>query len=102
MIGATTIDWGDIQPEDDPGAIFNNLTHPAIDIYDNAMWVIAINNLIEMTEKQMPIYSRYLKSFLSDLKTNIKKHLWDEAQQKYRPHIYLEKGSPFDSSFNED
>jgi len=46
---ATTIDWGDVQSEDYPGIFFTNSTHPAISIYSNAMMVIALQNLIEMS-----------------------------------------------------
>jgi hypothetical protein len=28
-------------------------------------------------------------------------HLWDNAKQKFIPHIYLEKGSPFPADFDE-
>ncbi|MCU0474015.1 MAG: hypothetical protein MUC93_11750, partial [Bacteroidales bacterium] len=45
IIGATTADWGDVQPEHGWGVDLDNNTHPAIDIYDNAMLVIALNNL---------------------------------------------------------
>ncbi len=30
------------------------------------------------------------------------KNLWDEERQKFIPHIYLEKGSPFPSPFDEN
>lgn len=49
----------------------------------------------------MPIYSRYLQTFVVDLKSNIQKYLWSEKDQKYIPHLYLERGSPFDDSVNE-
>jgi hypothetical protein len=32
---------------------------------------------------------------------NCRKHLWDNEKQKFIPHIYLEKGSPFPADFNE-
>ncbi len=96
IIGATTADWGDVQPEHGWGVDLDNNTHPAIDIYDNAMFVIALNNLIEMLpdtkNKWLPIKKQIAK--------NTRKYLWDETNQKYIPHIYLD-GSPFPEDFNE-
>jgi len=98
IIGATTADWGDVQPEDGWGVDLDNNTHPAIDVYDNAMFVIALNNLIEILPetkvKWEPIRNR--------LSANIRKYLWDEKKQKFIPHIYLEKGSPFPANFDEN
>ncbi|MDX2432830.1 MAG: hypothetical protein QNK35_17965 [Bacteroides sp.] len=39
--GATTTDWGDVQPEHDWGVFLTEDTHYALDIYDNAMFLIA-------------------------------------------------------------
>ena len=97
IIGATTADWGDVQPEHGWGVDLDNNTHKAIDIYDNAMFIIALSNLIEMLpatkERWLPIKNRIAE--------NTRKYLWDEKNQKYRPHIYL-NGSPFPKDFNED
>jgi hypothetical protein len=46
IIGATTADWGDVQPEHGWGVDLDRNTHPAIDIYDNAMFLIALDNFI--------------------------------------------------------
>ena len=46
--GATTADWGDVQPEHDWGVYLTEDSHLAIDIYDNAMFLIALDNLMEM------------------------------------------------------
>ena len=95
--GATTADWGDVQPEHDWGVYFTDDTHYAIDIYDNAMFLIAIDNLIELLpnrkEKWQPIRNQIAK--------NVRKYLWDEVNQKFIPHIYL-NGSPFPEYFNEN
>ena len=48
IYGATTADWGDVQPEHSWGVDWDENTHPAIDIYDNAMFLIALDNLMEM------------------------------------------------------
>jgi hypothetical protein len=38
--GATTVDWGDVQPESPWGVEMDAQSHRALDIYDNAMMVI--------------------------------------------------------------
>lgn len=95
--GATTADWGDVQPEHGWGVDIDENTHRAIDVYDNAMMVIALDNLMELVpesaEKWAPIKLQ--------LENNIRKHLWDSEAQKFIPHIYLE-GSPFPKDFNEN
>jgi len=98
IIGATTADWGDVQPEHGWGVDLDDNTHPAIDIYDNAMYIIALDNLIEM----MPNTGKRWKSVRDQVAENARKHLWDEENQKFIPHIYLEKGSPFPDDFNEN
>jgi GH15 family glucan-1,4-alpha-glucosidase len=97
IIGATTADWGDVQPEHGWGVDLDNNTHPAIDIYDNAMFVIALNNLMEM----MPAAKKKWNKVKDDISRNCMKHLWDKKQQKFIPHIYL-KGSPFPANFDEN
>jgi len=95
--GATTADWGDVQPEHEWGVYLTDDTHYAIDIYDNAMFLIALENLMELLPdtkgKWMPVYNR--------IKENCRNHLWDEANQKFIPHIYLD-GSPFPDDFDEN
>lgn len=95
--GATTADWGDVQPEHGWGVDIDGNTHKAIDIYDNAMLIIALDNLMELLpetkNKWIPIRHKLAK--------NSKKHLWDVKNQKFIPHIYL-NGSPFPKEFNEN
>ncbi len=95
--GATTADWGDVQPEHDWGVYFTDDTHYAIDVYDNAMFLIAIENFVELApekkEKWQPIHDRIVK--------NVRTYLWDNDNKKYIPHIYLD-GSPFPEDFNEN
>ncbi len=95
--GATTADWGDVQPEHDWGVYLTEDTHYALDIYDNAMFMIALQNMMEIlpssAEKWQPIHDQIAE--------NTRKHLWDEANQKFIPHIYLD-GSPFPDDFNEN
>ena len=98
IIGATTADWGDVQPEHGWGVDLDNNTHKAIDIYDNAMFVIALKNLTEM----IPSAKQKWKPIKENIAQNCRKYLWDNAKQKFVPHIYLENGSPFPADFNEN
>jgi GH15 family glucan-1,4-alpha-glucosidase len=98
--GATTADWGDVQPEHDWGVVLDENTHYAIDIYDNAMFVIAINNFIDLAKNDEEKIKKWTK-IRDDLKSNIRTHLWDAKSQKYIPHVYLED-SPFPTDFNEN
>lgn len=95
--GATTADWGDVQPEHGWGVDIDNNTHRAIDIYDNAMFIIALDNLMELIpnvkEKWLPVRHKLAK--------NSRKYLWNDKDQKFIPHIYL-NGSPFPDDFNEN
>jgi glycogen debranching enzyme len=97
--GATTVDWGDVQPEHSWGVELDSSSHRAIDIYDNAMFIIAIKNYISLTESNT-FEKRKWQSIAHKIKTNTKKHLWDNRLHKFRPHIYL-KDSPFPESFDE-
>lgn len=97
--GATTADWGDVQPEHEWGVELDESSHRAIDVYDNAMFVIAIEDylgFVEISEEKRAHWT----TIKEDLKRNIRKHLWNENEKKFEPHIYLD-GSPFPASFNE-
>lgn len=98
--GATTVDWGDVQPEHNWGVVLDSSSHKTIDIYDNAMFIIAIKDYLSIVSVDAKEQS-YWQGIQKSLTANIKKHLWDKKRNKYKPHIYL-NGSPFDASFNED
>lgn len=95
--GATTADWGDVQPEHPWGVELDENSHLAIDIYDNAMFLVAIDNYLELN----PTDARKWQKTRKKIAKNTMKHLWDKKEQKFIPHIYLD-GSPFPESFNED
>ena len=97
IIGATTADWGDVQPEHGWGVDLDANTHPAIDIYDNAMFIIALNNLMEI----LPQTKEKWEKIRNGIAENSRKYLWDNESQKFIPHLYLEKGSPFPNDFDE-
>lgn len=95
--GATTSDWGDVQPEHKWGVYLTDDTHYAIDIYDNAMFLIAIDNLMEL----IPEKKEKWQTIHDQIAANVRKHLWDAENQKFIPHVYLD-GSPFPDDFNEN
>jgi glycogen debranching enzyme len=97
--GATTADWGDVQPERPWSVELDATSHPAIDIYDNAMFAIAVEDYIEIVGEHAPDVARW-RSVRDDLKRNVRKYLWDRRQQKFVPHLYL-AGSPFGGDFDE-
>jgi hypothetical protein len=99
VIGATTIDWGDMQAQNGWGVAINEHTKWAISIYDNAMFLKAVNDFISMMPKNYHSEINWKKT-AAGLKKSIRKNLWDARRKKYIPHIYL-NGSPFSSNFNE-
>lgn len=96
ITGATTADWGDVQPEHGRGVDIDNNTHFAIDIYDNAMFIIALDNLMDIA----PSMRSKWKPVRESVAKNCREHLWDAKLQRFIPHIYLD-GSPFPKEFNE-
>jgi len=99
LFGAMTVDWGDVQPNDDFGCDMNSLSNPAIDVYDNAMLIIALDYLMEMEDNQSQ-KEKWMNLRKSTAK-NVRNYLWDEKNQKFIPHIYLDK-SPIPDDFNEN
>lgn len=95
--GATTADWGDVQPEHEWGVYLTEDTHYAVEVYDNAMFVIALQNLAEL----LPDSGDFLGDIHDFISANIMAHLWDEENRQFVPHRYLD-GSPFPDDFNED
>lgn len=97
ITGATTADWGDVQPEEGYGVDLDGNTHMACDIYDNAMFIVALNNLMEM----IPSTKAKWQKIKTDVAKNTRTYLWDAKNQKYIPHLYL-NGSPFPTDFDEN
>ena len=98
LYGAMTADWGDVQPNDPFGCDMNELSDPAIDVYDNAMFIIALNYMDEMTTNEADkIRWKELRQHIAG---NVRQHLWDKERQKFIPHIYIEN-SPIPEGFNE-
>jgi hypothetical protein len=99
LTGATTQDWGDVQVEGGAVVDVDDRTHWAIDIYDNAMFVISLGYMIDFSDDISE--KRKWEELRLSVKQNIREHLWDESQSKFIPHLYL-NGSPFPADFNEN
>ncbi|WP_316748847.1 hypothetical protein [Pedobacter gandavensis] len=97
--GAMTADWGDVQPNDTFGCDWNELSNEAIDVYDNAMFMIALQYLIKVVPDQQK--TKQWAKLEQDLHKNVRKHLWDTKNQKFIPHIYPGK-SPIPAGFDEN
>ena len=98
--GATTVDWGDVQPEHEWGVELDAQSHRAIDIYDNAMFLVAIDDYLALAPEDPDNVKRWQKT-RDEFRARVQEKLWDRQRQKYRPHLYLE-GSPFPKDFDED
>lgn len=99
ITGATTADWGDVQPEHAWGVEIDENTHYAIDIYDNAMLVLALEDYTGMISD--PAKKEKWSEVKESIAGNVRKHLWDGKNRKFIPHIYL-NGSPFPEGFDEN
>ena len=99
LYGAMTADCGDVQPNDDFGCDMNELSNKAIDVYDNAMFVIALDELLQLTDNET--LKNKWKTIRDNIATNVRQHLWDAENQKFIPHIYPEE-SPIPAGFDEN
>ena len=97
--GATTADWGDVQPEHAWGVALDESSHLAIDIYDNALFLLAMDAYLD-TVPLDPEKAKAWREFRETLAANARKHLWDAKAGKFIPHLYLD-GSPFPADFDE-
>ncbi|APY11535.1 hypothetical protein BWZ22_09890 [Seonamhaeicola sp. S2-3] len=95
--GATTADWGDVQHCHPWGVYITDDTKYAIDIYDNAMMLVALDNMMALA----PHLKQKWQPIRQDIAQNTMKYLWDDKNQKFIPHVYLD-GSPFSEDFNEN
>lgn len=97
--GATTSDWGDVQPEHPWGVELDEGSHLCLDIYDNAFFMIAINHFLELTDNEES--KKHWTKVRDQIHNNVRKYLWDDEKQKFIPHVYLD-GSPFPADFDEN
>lgn len=99
LTGATTFDWGDVQVEGGKVVDVDSLSHWSIDVYDNAMFAIALKNLVELSDHDHQ-KERWMKLH-SSIVNKIREHLWDPENMKFIPHLYPGP-SPFPKDFNEN
>jgi len=99
--GGTTMDWGDIQPEHPKGVELDQNSHPAINIYNSALLMIAIEHYVETIASEDAVLRLKWEGVHKNLYKSVREHLWDDAAQKFIPHIYLD-GSPFPQDFDEN
>lgn len=99
LFGAMTADWGDVQPNDDFGCDMNELSSRAIDVYDNAMFLIALDYLQEMTDDALLL--KKWKGIREQIAQNVRKYLWDAERKKFIPHLYIDP-SPIPAGFDEN
>ncbi|MCC7374998.1 MAG: hypothetical protein IT581_10095 [Verrucomicrobiales bacterium] len=97
--GATTVDWGDVQPEHEWGVELDEHSHRSIDIYDNAMWIVALDELASLPGQTRVAAKRWGR-LRDTTRAQVRRHLWDAKRRKFVPHLYLE-GSPFPTEFDE-
>lgn len=99
LFGAMTADWGDVQPNDDFGCDMNELSSRAIDVYDNAMFLIALDYLQEMTDDASLL--KKWKGIREQIAQHVRKYLWDAERKKFIPHLYIDP-SPIPAGFDEN
>lgn len=97
IYGATTADWGDVQHTHPWGVYITEDTKFCVDIYDNAMMLIALDNMMELLPKTKEKWLEIRDSIAK----NCMDVLWDEEKQKFIPHVYLD-GSPYPDDFDEN
>ena len=99
ITGATTFDWGDVQVEGGAVVDVDSLTHWSIDVYDNAMFAIALGHMAGFAGdvKERERWNR----MRTDIRSNIRTHLWDGSRGKFIPHLYID-ASPFPDDFDEN
>jgi hypothetical protein len=97
--GGTTADWGDVRPDHEWGVVLEESSHRAIDVYDNAMFLIAVADYLSLLEGD-PRAIAYWTGVHEQINRNARKHLWDSERQKFVPHVYLGE-SPFPESVDE-
>ena len=97
IYGATTADWGDVQHCHPWGVFITEDSKFCLDIYDNAMLVIALDNMMEI----VPATKEKWEPIRNSIAENTMTYLWDEQNQKFIPHVYLD-GSPYADDFNEN
>lgn len=90
IFGAVTVDWGDISPDVNTGVGANlrkGESHIAVDVYDNAMMLLALENYLEVLPDTIESRQKWEK-LLADHRERIMVNLWDGQQMKFKAHVY--------------
>lgn len=88
LTGALTADWGDVQANEDELVDITENSIITIDAYDNAMFIIALDYMAEMSDGTDRTEWKKLRE---EIATNTRKYLWDTKRNKIIPHVYLDK-----------
>ena len=99
ITGATTFDWGDVQVEGGAVVDIDELTHWCVDIYDNAMLLIALKDMEQFADSQAD--KKRWQDLHASIYASVRKYLWDAEKMKFIPHLYID-GSPFPNDFDEN
>jgi hypothetical protein len=114
--GATTLDWGDVQPQKDvkDERLLGPNSHLAIDVYDNAMFVGAIDDFLYLCNATKHVPKRDWVKVKAATTAAVRTHLWNTTASKFIPHVYFKDagalpangaghkaGSPFPADFDE-
>ncbi|MBQ7180664.1 MAG: hypothetical protein IJR87_05160 [Bacteroidaceae bacterium] len=99
LTGALTADWGDVENDTVNCVDIGPGSTLTVDIYDNAMMVIALRNLWLMASDDQAV-ARWGK-MEADFRKNIRRHLWNSREKRFIPHLYPE-GKPETIDFDEE
>ena len=99
ITGALTADWGDVENDTVCCVDIGEGSTVTVDIYDNAMMVIALRDLQYMAPDEQS--AAKWKKMEGNFRKNIRKHLWNKEQQRFIPHLYPE-GKPAEVYFDEE
>lgn len=86
LTGALTADWGDVQADKENAVDITENSICTIDAYDNAMFVIALDFMAEMSEEEKDCTK--WQQLRKEIAGNTRKYLWDDRLNKIIPHIY--------------
>lgn len=96
LTGALTADWGDVENDPVNCVDIGPGSTVTVDIYDNAMMVIALRDLAYLDEARREKW----EALREDFGKNIRKWLWDSNNGRFIPHLYPE-GKPSEVDFDE-
>ncbi len=98
LTGALTCDWGDVDNIPGQYVDFGPESTTTIDIYDNAMLVIALRDL-EFLSDNAAEQARW-RDLRGKFEKNVRRFLWDSKNKRFITHIYPE-GKPECLDFDE-